>query len=176
MDDEIAYSKVLQGSEQAFRCLYDRYSSVLFRFIIRFTANAQQAEEILHDVFAELLAGKFKYEEEASLKNWLFTVAKNKSLNHCKKSRREVASLKIVEATPSEHELELQMINNDLASTLLHAEKSLPQDLGKTWELRKQGMDYAQIADTLAIPVGTVKSRFHRIVKILRKDFGSYET
>ncbi|MNY73203.1 RNA polymerase sigma factor RpoE [compost metagenome] len=48
---------------------------------------------------------------------------------------------------------------------------ALPHDLAQTWRLRQQGMDYAEIAMELNIPVGTVKSRFSRLVDYFKKEF-----
>ena len=51
-------------------------------------------------------------------------------------------------------------------------ENNLSTDLRETWNLRKDGFDYQEIADRLSIPLGTVKSRFHRLTLILRKELG----
>jgi RNA polymerase sigma-70 factor (ECF subfamily) len=75
--------KINSKKEAAFRTLYERYSNSLFRFIYRFTLNRQVAEEILHDIFIQLLNDNYN-QSEGNLKGWLFTVAKNKSLNHKK--------------------------------------------------------------------------------------------
>ena len=81
--------------EQVFRLVYSRHAGPLFRFLIRFTANSETAEEILHDVFVEFLGGKFRPEPGASLKNWLYTLAKNKSLNHLRKKSFDVIRLSL---------------------------------------------------------------------------------
>lgn len=171
MSDVELYLQLRNGSEDACRTLYERYAGKLYGFIYRFTANQELAEEILHDIFAELLAGKMRIEGEGALKGWLYTVAKNKSLNHLKKTSREVIDLNSIEEAGSESGLESESASENLLRVLSAAEKSLPKDLYQTWDLRKRGMDYQQIASALAIPVGTVKSRFHRIVRLLRKEF-----
>jgi RNA polymerase sigma-70 factor (ECF subfamily) len=167
--------QALDGSASAFRTLYNRYSGPLFRFIYRFTANETLAEDILHDVFVEFLAGKFKMSGEGTLKSWFYTLAKNKSLNHLKRATKEVVDNSLMQSIRSKIDLESEAIENNLLKTLSVAVTSLPQDLQQTWNLKKQGLDHRQIAQSLAIPVGTVKSRCHRIVEILRKEFGSNE-
>ncbi len=162
--------KIDSKKEVAFRTLYDRYSSSLFRFIYRFTLNRQVAEEILHDTFIQLLNDKYNH-SEGNLKSWLFTVAKNKSLNHKKKSFFETSDdLAILKAT-SESDFEQSFINHSLSKKLSFLEESLPSDLRQTWNLRKQGLDCQQISQVLSIPVGTVKSRFSRLVDHLKKEF-----
>jgi RNA polymerase sigma factor (sigma-70 family) len=156
--------------EAAFRSLYDRYSSPLFRFIYRFTLNQQVAEEILHDIFLQLLNDKYNA-SEGNLKGWLFTVAKNKSLNHAKKSSFEVSQDLAIENAASESDLEQSLITQNLFKNLSLVENNLPEELKQTWNLRKQGLDYQQISQALSIPVGTVKSRFSRLVGHLKKEF-----
>ncbi len=159
--------------QRSYRALYDRYSAPLFRFIYRFTANSETAEELLHDVFSQLLSGKYKPQEDASLKNWLYTLAKNKSLNYIKKSSFEVKSDLIVDLAQDHLNLESQTIQQNLLSRLSLVENKLPLELNQTWKLRKLGLDHQQIAEKLSIPVGTVKSRFHRLVEFLKGEFNN---
>lgn len=156
--------------EQAFRQLYDRYSGPLFRFIYRFTGNQEHAEEILHDVFTQLLQQKYRTDENSNLKSWLYTLAKNKGLNHLKKSSQEMAVEAPLKQTVDQLNIEHEFSNRQISRQLALAEQRLPSELQLTWNLRKQGLDYQEIAQRLAIPVGTVKSRFHRLVEYLKKE------
>ncbi|MBK9322704.1 MAG: RNA polymerase sigma factor [Bdellovibrionaceae bacterium] len=162
--------KIDSKKESAFRTLYDRYSSSLFRFIYRFTLNQQIAEELLHDIFIQLLDDKYNH-SEGNLQSWLFTVAKNKSLNHTKKASFETSDDLTIAKTASDSDLEYSFINHNLLKNLSLLESRLPTDLRQTWNLKKQGLDYLQISQALSIPVGTVKSRFSRLVDHLKKEF-----
>lgn len=55
MSDEELLEIWQQNSEEGFRLVYERYADVLLRFVFRFTGNQEQAEEILQDLFTELL-------------------------------------------------------------------------------------------------------------------------
>jgi RNA polymerase sigma-70 factor (ECF subfamily) len=169
-DDLNLETSFLKNPEASFRSVYLRYSGPLFRFLYRFTANNQASEEILQDIFLELLAGRFKSTEGGTLKAWLFTVAKNRGLNYRKKmvTRKQLQFNDQI----SPGDLEEQTIAQNLLKNLKSAEERLPQDLKQTWELRKRGLDYQEISEALAIPLGTVKSRFSRLVEVLRKEFG----
>jgi len=160
-----------KNPQQSFQTVYDRYSGVLLRFVYRFTGNQEQAEEILQDVFTEAFNIISRHRENLQLKSWLFTVAKNKSLNFEKKKKREVVSEELIEAAANSEQMEDQICDKELAEKLERSEEHLPSDLAHTWDLRKQGLDYQQIADHLNIPLGTVKSRFSRLVDYFRKEF-----
>lgn len=154
---------------RGFKMLYERYAPVLFRFIYRFSSNKEHAEEILHDVFTETLKAPL-HQEDFHLKAWLFTIAKNKSLNFNRKHRLEVATPHPIEASIAETNLEEEVTTSQLTSKVEKLQDVLPKDLANTWKLRREGMDYQQIAQELDIPLGTVKSRFHRLVGFLRKE------
>lgn len=156
-------------NEREISVVYERYSSSLFRFIYRFTANREASEEILHDVFAQLIAGKFTATENGTLQSWLFTLAKNRCLNHLRSRAHERRD--DVSPTTEADSPESQVIERNLLLRLETVEAGLPADLRQTWILRKQGLDYQQIARHLAIPVGTVKSRFSRLLECLKEEF-----
>lgn len=159
----------LKNPEHGFRAVFDRYSGPLLRFLYRFTANTEAAEEILQDLFFELLKGSYRPQEGANLKAWLFTVARNRALNHRKRAKKSV-NLESEQLTEPSN-LENETINVRLLSHLQQAERKLPAEIQETWELRKRGYDNQQIAEALSIPLGTVKSRFSRLVDYLRKEF-----
>lgn len=172
--DEELYSELLGGGrEGAFRVLYARHSGPLFRFLYRFTLDRPLTEEILQDIFEQLLVSRLEMNSRLNIKSWLYTLAKNRSLNLIKKTSREIKNELIVENASSTHDMAQEFEYENLLDRLASAEKKLPMDLSKTWQLRKDGMDYQQIAEVLSIPVGTVKSRFSRLVEFLKKEFAS---
>lgn len=155
--------------EKGLRLIYERYAGPLIRFTIRFTEDQAAAEDILHDIFSELLDGKFHEATDANLKGWLFTVAKNKSLNSQRKKSRE--TLLDPDGLQTNTDSEASALHEWGLRKVEEVGQSLPSDLRKTWQLRQQGLNYQQIADRLAIPVGTVKSRFSRLVSVMKKEF-----
>lgn len=164
----------MKFSKAEFEQIYRRYSGPLFRYIYRFTADSQTAEEILHDIFIEVGEGRCPQAQTEAIKAWLYTVAKNKSLNFLKskKIRNEKKFFLSDEIIPEEitEKIDSQLLNKELRI----AESLLPNDLKSPWQLRKQGFDNVEIARLLAIPEGTVKSRFFRLVEFFRKELKDY--
>lgn len=160
LTDEQLIARLRSEPEPAFRALYDRYAGMLLRFVYRFTGDRDRAEDILHDVFVELLAGRYS-DESGSLKAWLFTVAKNKSLNATRSAETVVVDCLELASSENLEESTSRIIGLDKIKT---AEKQMPAELQETWRLRKEGMGYQQISERLSVPLGTVKSRIHRLV------------
>lgn len=165
--DESLLGRLASEPEAACRILYERYASVLLRFLYRFNGNRARSEEILHDIFLEVLNGKAAQLPPGALKTWLFTVAKNKALNN---QRRENHARNVTEMPAAADDAEETRATEKALEKLAASESRLPPELRETWRLRRAGLDYQQIAERLAIPVGTVKSRFHRLVLVLRKE------
>ncbi|MGZ3634179.1 MAG: RNA polymerase sigma factor, partial [Parachlamydiaceae bacterium] len=136
----------------------------------RFTGNQEQAEEILQDIFTEVLKSKFE-SVDFNIKAWLFTIAKNKSLNFERKKKRELPSDKTIQDAVDPQSVEEQIADNQIFERIHFFQSQLPKELAQTWDLRKQGFDYKEIASELNIPIGTVKSRFSRLVDYFKKEF-----
>ncbi len=152
----------------AFREMYERYSGPLLRFLYRFTASQEKAEEIIHDIFVQILEADPYDSLHGRFKSWIFTVAKNRGLNHVAKASYESAQPLITAVNES---CEGAIIAKDNLRFLKSLENKLPIDLLETWQLRKRGLDHQEISQELKIPVGTVKSRLHRLVNFLREEF-----
>lgn len=104
MQDGITlYKRFLDGDKQALEALIELYRRGLLRFIYGYVKDAFLAEDILEDTFIEIYFRRsFKDTGEASFKTYLYTIARNKSLNALKKRKRkrEIS----IEALPLETE------------------------------------------------------------------------
>lgn len=169
-NDEDLFKRWQLDPSGTFPLIYDRYASVLFRYIYRFSGQRQIAEEILHDVFVEILKDTYRPQSADHFKSWLFTVAKNKSLNVGRGKGREVFSEESLRSAEDPSHMEENLSAQQTAREFSRAEEALPEELASTWRLRKEGHDYQEISLRLGIPIGTVKSRFHRLVSYFQKE------
>jgi len=62
------------------------------------------------------------------------------------------------------------LLRQETAATLRKSVACLPEPLAELYALRAGGLSYAEIAEVLGIPVGTVKSRMHQMVGRLREE------
>ena len=177
--DAAICEKLALEPQLGIRLIYERYAFSLLRFVFRFTECQETAEEILHDIFLDLLGGKFRLQDsgqsEGQLKAWLFTVAKNKSLNFKKKKSREILNEAAVNEASSKENIEENIVEFQLRQQFNRIEENLPESLKRPWLLRREGKDNQQIATELNIPVGTVKSRFFRLVEIFKEELEPHE-
>lgn len=169
--DEALYESLLRGDLDAFDALYARYARPLFGFVRRHLADAHEAEDVLHETFMALLRERDAGRSAVSLRAWLYQVARNLCLNRLRARRRSARALEAAAPSPSpaehpDHALEARQTGEQLRAAVAR----LPVALAEVYTLRAGGMSYEELAEVLAIPHGTVKSRIHEMVSRLREE------
>jgi RNA polymerase sigma-70 factor (ECF subfamily) len=172
ISDEELYRLLLGGDLRAFEKLYERLERPLFGFIRRALPDAAEAEDVLHDAFLALLRDRTGARAARSLRAWLFQVARNLCLNRQRSQRRAVRALETDArtATPPAAPPEDALLRREDQHALTGAVARLPADLAELYRLRARGSSYEEMAEALALPLGTVKSRMHQMVKRLREE------
>jgi RNA polymerase sigma-70 factor (ECF subfamily) len=172
--DEALFQRLTEGDMRAFDRLYDRFERPLFGFLCTQIGDAGEAEDALHEAFIAVLRERDKVTELRSFRAWLFEVARNLCLNRVRSRKRtgralEAATqLETVKAPPLGAEQRLERHEQSLL--LERAVARLPMPLAEVYRLRATGMSYDEVAEVLRVPVGTVKSRMHEMVKRLREE------
>jgi len=174
--DEALFERLIAGDMRAFDRLYDRFERPLFGFIRAQLGDGggSDAEDVLHEAFMAVLRERHRRSEVRSVRAWLFTVARHLCLNRVRSRKR--AGHAVTAATheeimssppvPAEQALEMHQQTERLA----RAVSGLPPPLAEVYRLRAAGMSTGEVAAVLEIPVGTVKSRMHEMVKRLREE------
>lgn len=89
--DEALYRAYLKrGDNEALGCLLERYRESLTLFLFGIVRNAEDAEELALDAFAELAAGPTVFSGRSSFKTWLFSVGKHLAMKRLRSRRQEL--------------------------------------------------------------------------------------
>lgn len=169
--DETLYQQLLEGDLRAFDALYERYERPLFGFLRRQLANAAEAEDVLHETFLSVLKDRSGARTLRSFRAWLFQVARNLCLNRARSSRRSALAVErdgTIELAPLSPDAVLE--RRQTADALAAAVAKLPAPMAELYHLRAGGLSYEELADVLRVPLGTVKSRLHELVRRLRDE------
>jgi RNA polymerase sigma-70 factor (ECF subfamily) len=173
-----------RGREDAFRELVRRYERPVFSLIFRMVRDSATAEDLSQDTFIKVLNHIDKYRPEFKLSSWLFKIANNVAIDHLR--RRQLATISMsgsphagtaseIEATSfdvaSEDESALdEMESKELGSAIEKAIARLRPEYRSCILLRHvEGRSYEEIAATLDLPLGTVKTYIHRARHQLRE-------
>jgi RNA polymerase sigma-70 factor, ECF subfamily len=160
------------------RCYQDR----LYGFALRLVNNAQDAEEVVQDVFVRVYRALQSYPTdrilELSLKAWLFQITANLSRNKVRGKRLPQVPL----VPDNDDQPEIDLPDNNTESPAVSFERketsrelatlvqALPEKFREAVTLRHvAGLNYNEMSEVLNLPIGTLKSNVHRGVKILKE-------
>ena len=169
IEDEDLAAAAMQGDERAFETLFIKYYPSLHRYVDRLIGSRYLAEDLVQDVFLRFLRQR-SYRPTRPFKPWLFAVTTNAVRDYLRASSRrppsEPLEAEIMTTAPDPGEVASSRIASAQLSALL---QELPLEYRETIALRLfADLALDQIGETLAIPVGTVKSRLSVGLKRLR--------
>jgi RNA polymerase sigma-70 factor (ECF subfamily) len=176
-------SRCLSGDETAWEELVREHTRQVYGLCFRFTNSGQEAQDLTQEVFLRVFRTiKTFRSAEGSFHTWLARVTRNLLIDHYRRTRQERVTDSIEEQLPMMMEEGAaasarpdQAVAGREASEILQATlQKLSPDLREAVILRDlQEMEYREIAQVLAIPEGTVKSRINRgraeLARLLRK-------
>lgn len=173
------------GDAAAFDALVVDYSNDVYALLYRLTANQEEAADLTQETFLRALKAIKNFRGEADLKTWLFRIAVNESRNRfrwwTRRRRSQTISLDAPLAAENETPLsdtissgkenpEQEMMRHERQTALREALRDLPEIFREAVVCCDiEGLSYEQIAATLSINVGTVKSRIARGREELRR-------
>lgn len=167
--------RLCDGDQSAFEQLYVKYSAPLYRAVVAITRDHAVAEEILQESFVRLYKYAHKLDRERPVLPWLHRVAINLSYNWHMRDRLRFTSLDhLVERwklrLTNHVEIEAEYETRARVNAVHTAIDKLNFDQRVVVVLfYLQGFSLVEIAETLAVPVGTAKSRLHYARKSLEQ-------
>jgi RNA polymerase sigma-70 factor (ECF subfamily) len=162
-----------QGREPAFRELVRRYERPVFSLVYRMVRDREVAEDLAQDTFVKVLNHIDRYSPEFKFSSWLFKIANNVAIDHLRRRRLDTVSIDgapdATSASEQESPLE-ELASRELGSAIERAIGALRPQYRACIMLRHvEGRSYEEIAATLDLPLGTVKTYIHRARHELRR-------
>jgi RNA polymerase sigma-70 factor (ECF subfamily) len=177
--------RLKRGEAAAFEVLVSERSGEIYGLLYRLTENAEEARDLTQETFLRAFQNIGHFRGDADLRTWIYRIAINQARNRWRWWRRRhrdaTVSLDATEgpfgqplnatlrAAPG-HDPETQTLAHEREKVLRTALKTLGPAYRETVILRDiEGFSYEEIATTLGISVGTVKSRLSRGREELRR-------
>lgn len=173
--DEQLMQRAARGSDRAFEELYNRHARRLQGFFVRRLGDdADLAADFMHDTFLRLYAARETYREGRSFRPWLYTIAYNLCKNHLRNQLAVIHEDKeVAEYSDIELDIDTALLHDALRVVL----KSLPEPYAMLFSLHyEEELTVPQIAQITSLPEGTVKSRLHKAMNIIKKELKQYES
>jgi RNA polymerase sigma-70 factor, ECF subfamily len=150
------------GDQDAFAALYDQHKNMVFKTAFLILRERAEAEDALQEVFAKVAGALASYDpRRGAFTTWLYRITVNECLNRRRRARPVRLDPRDSPPTPEAQVAADEEMEQALAG--------LSDKLRAVIVLRYYaGLPYDQIAETLDVPVGTVKSRINQAIQTLR--------
>ena len=154
-----------QGDRDAFEALCKQFEAEVYRWILRIVRDAGTAEDVLVEAFWRAYRGRARFDPSRSFGAWMRRIATNVARDHLRAARARGRNT-------THGGIPAPAVGDDgLAESVALAFRKLPPKLHVAATLALiEERPYAEIADALDVPVGTVKSRVFRAIRALRKE------
>ncbi len=167
--------RAAQGDLEAFELVYKSASGFVYNVALRVTRNSADAEEVTQDVFMKIYRGLKGFGFRSSFKTWVYRITVNTAINSFRRSaQKENVHMdydSIAESLPGNTTTADAAIQHDNEAALNVLLELLNPEYRACLVLREiEGLSYQEIADSLRVPVNTVRSRLKRAREALVRE------
>jgi RNA polymerase sigma-70 factor, ECF subfamily len=180
-DDNTLIEQIAQRDQAALSTLYDRYARIIYAIAFRSLRSAEESEEVVLDVFAQVWRIADRYDPRKSRADtWIFMLARSRVLDRLRKLQsRKPSSGEVLDIA----EIQVPSSGVDPIDAAVVSERreqvrsvlgQLPNEQRLVLELAYyKGLSHSEIAQTTGISLGTVKTRIRLGLNKLRSALGN---
>jgi RNA polymerase sigma-70 factor (ECF subfamily) len=169
MDENLLMVEVKNGKLDKASHIFDLYHKRLFNFFVKLTFDRETSHDLTQTVFLKMLKYRHSFNEEKSLKSWLYQIARNVHLDHVKTHKIRYSDSSSAENLKDDTVEEQQELA-EKERLLKEALAMLPVEMREVLVLSKfQCLKYEEIASILNITVANVKVKVHRSIIRLKE-------
>ena len=176
LDEDDLIQRAKRGDKHAYEELVYAYQGIAFRTAYVLAGNSADAEEAAQDGFVKAWRALGRFRDGAPFRPWLLQIVANEARNRRRSAgRRAHLALRAATEHPSGDAApspEAALLSTEQREGLLAAVNDLPDDQRSVITLRYfVGLSEQEVAETLDLPTGTVKSRMSRALERLRESY-----
>ncbi len=170
--DDALVARWMAGEDVAFDALVRRYHRQLFGFLVRQSANHQDAEEAYAETLVKLFRGRSSYQEQSTFRSWLFQIARRCAIDVQRRRRRWIRLLQRTEAydlpsAPPSPDGPLRTAERK--ASVDEAIAALPEEHRAAVLLRyRYDLDHDEVAVALSLTERQVRDRLSYARRVLR--------
>lgn len=178
-NERVLIKKYLKGDEKSLEVLIRRYLKPVYNFVFRYVGDTGEAEDITQQTFISIWRNLKKFNPEKNFKTWIFSIAKNASIDFLRKKKvlpfsqleDERGYNPVIENLADPAPLMTEILEcKDVTSVLSSAMEKLSPTYRTVLFLRyNDHFTFREIAEVLGEPLNTVKSRHRRAISLLKK-------
>ena len=171
--DQLLVERVQRGDKKAFDILVVKYQHKIVKLISRYIRDQSEVWDVAQDAFIKAYRALPKFRGDSAFYTWLYRIAINTAKNYLVAQGRRPMDIDVdiqdAEQFESASDLrdyatpERLLLKDEIEKTVFEVIEQLPEDLRTAITLRElEGLSYEEIAEAMACPIGTVRSRIFR--------------
>lgn len=171
--DQMLVARVQRGDKAAFDALVRKYQHRIVKLVSRYVRDNSEVLDVAQEAFIKAYRAIPGFRGDSAFYTWLYRIAINTAKNYLAAESRRLVDHDVDLQDPEQYEIQARLSDMDTPERLLLTEEiqhtveraidELPEDQRTAIILREiEGMSYEEIAQTMACPVGTVRSRIFR--------------
>jgi RNA polymerase sigma-70 factor (ECF subfamily) len=171
VEDADLIQQAARGGVEAFNLLVSRWEKRVYNYLLRITANREDALDLTQDVFLKAYQNLRKLDEPGRFAPWLYRIAHNEAYSMFRKRRPETD---VEEAQPEASETGITVGGSsvfpiELSLAVASALRRLSPEQRESVVLKiYQGFKFEEMAEILSCPVSTIKSRLYTALELLK--------
>lgn len=176
MTDNDIIALVQGGNSEYFDCIIDRYNQKLFLYVMRFVCNAEEARDLVQNVFVKTLNNIESFDIEKKFSSWIYRIAHNEAMNwFAKNDQRKMVSIDDINnvkdyldtADASNTALE-EWFQIELRDSLADALEKMPRHYAEVLRMKYfEDRSYKEMSEILGKPTSSVGTLLRRAKKRL---------
>jgi RNA polymerase sigma factor (sigma-70 family) len=179
-EDDKLVAAAVEGDENAYAQLVDKYQRALFFHISKMVKDRDHIEDLVQEAFMKAFGNLKSYNTDYAFSTWLYRIATNHSIDYLRKRKLQTLSIDEPQKT-KDGELEMQLpdesyvtdreiIRKQRQNIINNAIDDLPDKYRDVIHMRHmEEKSYHEIAEVLDLPLGTVKAHIFRAREMLYK-------
>ena len=173
VEDADLIQQATRGSVESFNLLISRWEKRVYNYLLRITANREDALDLTQDVFLKAYQNLRKLDDPGRFAPWLYRIAHNEAFSMFRKRRPE-SDVEELEPAASENRITVggsSVFPIELSLAVSSALDRLSPDQREAVVLKiYQGFKFEEMAEILACPVSTIKSRLYAALELLKAE------
>ncbi|MGI5824296.1 MAG: RNA polymerase sigma factor [Bacillota bacterium] len=180
LPDEALVTEVLNGNDDAFRVLIEKYQKPIFNMAFRMCGDYDEAADLAQEAFLQIYRALDKYDSDKKFFSWMYRVSHNICVNVLNKKPKNTVSMDEVQENRLYNEDSLAQpekyySNRELRASIDAAILNLPDTYHDVIYLRfVNNLSYQEIADAMGLPISTIETRIYRGKALLQKELKEY--
>jgi len=173
MTDYQLIQNCLDGDQECFTELVNRYKNLVYSIVLRQTRNHDEANDLAQDVFFKVYKNLTSYTPEYKFSTWIMRITSNHIIDQHRKKRLETISLEAYTeeggVVGSTHSPETEYLSHEQSERINKIVSGLPEMYKVPVVLFHQhGLSYQEISDKIGEPVSKIKNRIFRGRRLLK--------